>query len=228
MVAFREEKENLMAGIKFISKQPHLRYFDQDILNYCFATPALKLSNKFNRFTGRARMAKEFALEQKIYHYVSDFGLGLDMNDPFNRLWMSYFIRTPFFDENSIGRLYEGVQQLHVELKQAMIHLSALMSGKKRIFFILPEDIEIIRKIFLIRPDEEIILAEGQHSLEILIDEMRISQGKKVFFIIVANFPFNVLTEAGFINGKDFINGIEFFSEANGVPLNSHKLIKAM
>ena len=227
---FREEKEKIIRGIKFISENPQHNHSDQDILNYCFAARALKLPTKFNRFTTRARGAKEM-VEQKIYHYVATqigFGVGLDMKDIFNRLWMNYFIKTPWFDENSIGRLYEGVQRLHVELKAAMVQLSALMSGKTRAFFVMPEDIEMLKIFFAMRDDEEVILAETQHSLRELIDAMRRSRGKKIFFIIVANFPFNMLTEAGFINGKDFLNGLEFFSEANGMPLNSYELIKAM
>ena len=227
---FRREQENILDGFKFVASHPEYEFFDQDVLNYCFATRALKLSNKFNRYVRGARLAKE-SPSKKIYHYVGQniaWSFGLDMSDPFNRLWMSYFIKTSWFDENSIGRLYEGVQRLHVELKRAMAQLSAIMSGKTRAFFTMPEDIEMLKIFFAIHDNEEVILAEGQQSLQELIDAMRRSQGKKIFFIIVANFPFNVLTEAGFINGKDFLNGIEFFSEVNGMPLDSHNFLKAM
>ena len=227
---FRREQENILDGFKFVASHPEYEFFDQDVLNYCFATRALKLSNKFNRYVRGARLAKE-SPSKKIYHYVGQniaWSFGLDMSDPFNRLWMSYFIKTSWFDENSIGRLYEGVQRLHVELKRAMAQLSAIMSGKTRAFFTMPEDIEMLKIFFAIHDNEEVILAEGQQSLQELIDAMRRSQGKKIFFIIVANFPFNVLTEAGFVNGKDFLNGIEFFSEVNGMPLDSHNFLKAM
>ena len=227
---FRHEEKNIIDGFKFVASHSEYTFFDQDVLNYCFATRALKLPNKFNRYVISARSEK-VSPAQSIYHYVGQnitWSFGLDMDDPFNRLWMNYFIKTPWFDAESIGRLYKGVQKLHVDLKQAMIQLSALMSGKARAFFALPEDIEMLKIFFSIQGNEEVILAEGQHSLQELIYAMRRSHGKKVFFIIVANFPFNVLTEAGFVNGRDFLNGIEFFSEANGMPLDSHTFLKSM
>ena len=223
----RNEEETLLEGLRF-RREHSSDFFDQPILNYCFSTRTLKLSARFNKFVWCARRENETFADKKIYHYTGGGRCQLDMRDPFNRLWMSYFIKTPWFDENSIGRLYEGVQRLHVELKAAMVQLSALMSGKARAFFALPQDIEMLKIFFAMRDDEEVILAETEQSLRELIDAMRRSRGKKVFFIMVANFPFNMLIQAGFVYGKDFLNGLEFLSEANGMPLNSYELIKAM
>ena len=76
--------------------------------------------------------------------------------------------------------------------------------------------------------NEEIILAESEESLRKLLGAMKNSQGKKIFFIMVTDFPFDVLKEAGFASGQDFINGFELLSETHGFPLDSHRLIKAM
>ena len=225
---FRAEKEKLMQGIRFISEHPRYSgHLDQDILNYCFASRAVKLPADFNHYVLFARSAKE-SVSKKIYHYVGQKSLKLDMNDSLSRLWMSYFIKTSWFDTDSIGRLYKGVQKIHVELKAAMVRLSALMSGKTRAFFALPQDIEMLKIFFTMRDDEEVILAETQQSLQELIDAMKRARGKKIFFIIIPNFPFNILIQAGFVYGEDFLNGIEFLSEANGVPFNSYSLINAM
>lgn len=224
---FRNEKETLSEGTKFIGKNPQYIFLDQDILNYCFSTRTIKLPIKFNCFVEESRLKGNFILDSKMYHYVSR-NLKLDMSDPFNCLWMSYFIKTPWFDEDSIGRLYAGFQQLHVSLKQSMVNLSSIMSGKTRAFFALPNNVDGFKKFFSIREDEEIILAENQDSLRKLLDAMNASRGKKVFFIMLPNFPFQILTQAGFVYGKDFINGFEFFSEAQGIPLNSYPLIQAM
>ena len=155
-------------------------------------------------------------------------GFLLEMHDSFNRLWMKYFMKTPWFDEETIGRLYSGVQNLHVSLKQSMVNLSAILSGKTRAFFTPPRDVDGLKKFFSIRDDEEIILAENQTSLQKLIDAMKNSQGKKVFFIMLPNFPYQALIQAGFVPNRDFLNGLEFLSEAQGVPLNSYQFIKAM
>ena len=150
------------------------------------------------------------------------------MRDPFNRLWMKYFMKTPWFDEETIGRLYAGVQQLHVGFKQTMVNLTAAMSGKTRGFFVAPNDVDWLKNFFSIRDDEEIIPAENNDSLRKLFDAMNASRGKKIFFIMLPNFPFQILTQAGFVYGSDFLNGFEFLSEAQGVSLNSYELIKAM
>ena len=150
------------------------------------------------------------------------------MRDPFNRLWMKYFVQTPWFDERTIGRLYTGFQQIHVELKQSMVTLSAIMSGKTRGFFVQPNNVDGFKKFFAIRDDEEIILAENQDSLKKLLDAMNASRGKKVFFIMLPNFPFQILNQAGFAPGRDFVNGLEVLSEEQGVPLNSYPLIQSM
>ena len=225
---FRNEEENIMRGVKFYGKQPECAFFDQDILNYCFAKRSLKLPPDFNVFVVHARRRQE-PFGRKIYHYagkINSFTLGI--RDDFYRLWMSYFIRTPFFDEDTVGRLYDGFRQIHVELKNSLAKISALMSGKTRAFFTLPHNVEATKEIFSVRDDEDIILAENQDSLQKLIDAMKLSQGKKLFFIMLPNFPFAALTQAGFVYGKDFVNGLEFLSEANGVPLDSYQLIQTM
>ena len=154
--------------------------------------------------------------------------MNLDLNDPFNRLWLKYFAKTPWFDEGTIGNLYAGFQQVHVGLKQSMINVSAMMSGKTRAFFAASNDLDALKKIFSIRDDEKLILADNQDALQRLLDAMNTSRGMAVFFILLPNFPFQVLTQAGFIYGKDFISGFEFLSEAHGIPLNSYQLIQAM
>ena len=109
-----------------------------------------------------------------------------------------------------------------------MIKLSAMMSGKTRAFVILSQGIEAIRELFSIRDDEEIILADNQESLQKLLKEMKRSLGKKVFFIMFPNFPFNLLIQEGFVYGRDFLIGAEFLSEAQGMPMNSYQLVKEL
>ena len=180
-----------------------------------------------NIFVDIERRHGHTSIRKVIYHYAS-LACTLEMRDPFNRLWMKYFIRSPWFDEGSIGRLYSGVQQMNVDLKNSMIQISAAMSGKIRAFFTTPANLDALKKIFLVRDNEEITLAENQSSLQKLIDAMKKSRGKKIFFILLPNFPFQALIQAGFEPGRDFLNGYDFLSAAHGLPLNSYQLIKAM
>ena len=224
----RTNENTLYRAINFVSENPRFAaYFDQDILNLCFSTQTLKLPVKFNTFVRDVRRRNEKTIARKIYHYAGGV-LRLEMGDAFNRLWMEYFMRTPFFDADTIDRLYAGFRNMHVGLKNSLAQVSAMVSGKTRAFFAVTNDFDTIRKIFYIRPDEEIIAADNQAAFQKLLNTMNASRGKKIFFIVVRNFPFQILTQAGFVAGKDFVNGLDFMSEAHGVPLNSHALIQAM
>ena len=224
---FRREELTLLKGMKFVAANPQYHFFDQDVLNYCFSTVALKLPIKFNLLVRDLRARPGVRVERKIYHYAAA-SIRLERDDIFNRLWLSYFMKTPWFDEEAIGRLYAGFQQIHVELKSALVNLSAIMSGRTRAFFAVPNDLDGLKQFFSIRNDEKIIPAENPDSLQKLLDAMKKARGKRVFFIMLPNFPYQVLTEAGFVAGRDFVNGPEFLSEAQGVPFFSYPLIRAM
>ena len=224
---FRNAEELLMSGIKWRGEHPQCICFDQDILNYLFTKIYLRLPDKFDHFVYTERLLGKTHPERMIYHFAGST-MNLDTRDPFNRLYIKYFMKTPWFNEESIGQLYAGVQRLHVGLKNSMAKISAIVSGKTRSFFTFPQHVELVRNYFVVHDDEEIIFAENNDSLKKLIDAMKRSHGRKIFFILVPNFPLEILVQAGFVYGRDFLNGFEFLSEAHGLPLNSYELIKAM
>ncbi|MBQ6298381.1 MAG: hypothetical protein IJK81_11990 [Selenomonadaceae bacterium] len=226
----RKEEETVKTGMKFFSENPqHLRWGDQCLLNYCFATRTMKLPQKFNSYIHYERNQKA-SPGRKIYHYIGDTLFnGMDTSDAFNRLWMSYFIRTPFFDEDSMGRLYNAFLQVHSDLKNSALKLSAIMSGKTRAFFVEPAKVDFMKKIFSICDDEIIIPAENEQSIQKLTEAMKLHKGKCVFFVMTEklsnkNFPFDLLTKEGFIEAKDFVKGWQYLDS----PLNSYSLIQAM
>ena len=228
---FRGEEENIMQGIKFRGEHPETTQFDQTILNYCFAARSLKLPLHFNRML-HVRRSQETIIGKKIYHYAAH-SLNLNQNDILNRLWMSYFIKTPWFNEDAIGRLYEGLLKIRNNLKSDIAKISAIVSGKTRAFFVAPDKIESMKKFFSIRDDELIIPAENQDALKKLLDAMKTSQGKCVFFIMTKkflkkDFPLDLLTKEGFVLNKDFLKGWGYLSSDYGNPLNSYKLIQVM
>lgn len=222
----RGEEQNIMEGVRFVSEHDCLKFLDQPILNYCFALQSLHLPVHFNQFVRCARQKKEPVLA-KIYHYTAGTML-LDMSDPFNRLWMRYFIKTPWFNEDSVGRLYEGLRKVQVELSSVMINLLAIMSGKTRVFVVRKGDVETIKKIFAVRKDEEIIIVDKYIPRQEVFESMNTSQGKKFFLIFVPDFPFVNFEKLGFVYGRDFINGFELLSEIQGFQMNSYRLIQAM
>ena len=233
LTLLREKEATIIGGIKFLSENPQYeKYLDQDVLNYCFSTESLTLPVKFNMMMHLPVVKKKENIDKEIYHF-SAHSLRLNMNNPFFRLYINYFMKTPWFDENTIGRLYEGFLNIRNNLKRQTAKLSATLSDKTRAFFVEPTKIESMKKFFAIRDDEIIIPAENEESIQKLIDAMKVSQGKCVFFIMTKKFlgkkfPIDLLTEAGFALNKDFVKGWEILSEAYGGPFNSYPLIQAM
>ena len=209
----RGEEETIMNGIKFRSENPRIKFLEMPILNYCFSTRTLKLPRKFNRFVREERRAGIDKLEEKIYHYSNGASRNtLKMDDIFNRLWMDHFIKTPWFNEEAMARLYVQLQRSYNELKDRTLRTTIIMQGKTRAFFAEPKSMTSMVDIFSIRNDEETIPAENEDSIQDLIDAMNRNKGKSIFFIMTPkiqgkNFPFNRLTEAGFVEGTDFIKG---------------------
>ena len=222
----RGEERKLFDGLKFAAEHKYLVLLDQTVLNYCFALQTVKLPAKFNCFVRWARSKKE-SVAKKIYYYTG-YALQLDASDEFNRLWLKYFAKTPWFDAAIIGKLFDSFRQIHVRLKKSMSNLSLSLNGKTRAFGVVPAYVDDIKKVFRVRDDEEFITLNNQTAFQNLIASMRNSRGKKIFFIMAQNFPHAVLTKAGFTFGADFLNAMEFLSEEQGISMNSYPLLYSM
>ena len=222
----RNEEKKILKGMQFANAHKYFNVLDQTVLNACFSQQTVKLSPNFNSFVRWARKNKE-TVTRKIYYYTVHT-LQLDMNDQFNLLWMQYFAKTPWFDVAAIGKLYENFREIHTRMKKNMANITTIMNGKTRSFCATPEYAEEIKKVFNVRKDEEFIVLKNQAALQKLLKSMKNSVGKKVFFIMVPNFPFNELSKRGFVFGRDFLNAMEFLSEEQGMSMNSYPLIQAM
>lgn len=226
----RKEEETLIHGIKFVLGNPNYRnLLDQNILNYCFSSRNIKLPIKFDLITYRRRL-HEKDIGRNIYHYASppiyrDF---LNQKNDENQLYMSYFMKTPWFNEDAMSRLYEGFLKVRNDLHSRTARLLSILSGKTRAFFVEPTQINEMKKYFSIRDNETIIPAENEDSIQNLIDAMKASRDKCVTFIMTKNFPFDLLTKEGFALDKDFVKGWEILSEAYGNPFYSWSLVQAM
>lgn len=230
----RGEEEIIREGLDFRGKNPKHKYLEQTVLNYCFSARTLKLPVKFNRFVRLERAGKEQIIEEKIYHYSGGASRpGIDLNDVFNRLWLSYFIKTPLFSAESLGRLYEQFQKTRNEMKDVPLKLAAIMPGKMRAFFIDPAKLKTMTAAFAIKPYEEVILAENEKSLKQLIEAMKTYKGMSVFFILTEKFlkkkfPIELLQREGFTEDKDFVKAWNFLPDAQGVKFDSYSLLKTM
>lgn len=222
----RGEEQKILDGIKFAGEKNYLTFLDQTVLNHCFDQRTTKLPAQFNCFVRLARSKKE-SVAKKIYCYTT-YSLQLDMRDPFNALWLEYFTKTPWFNAETLTKLFANFQQIHTRLKKSMTNLTIALNGKTRGFCATPNHVDELKKLFRVRDDEEFIVLENQKSLQKLVNAMKKSRGKKIFFIMAQGFPLNVLAKAGFVFGADYLNALEFLSEEQGMAMNSYPMIHAM
>lgn len=134
-------------------------YPDQDILNYYFASKALKLPTDFNCSVRTERLINPNSIGNKIYHFNGGGmdKIGLDTNDVFNRLYMNYFSKTPWFNVDMISRIADSIHKIYNERQNLLLHMTNLLARKKRAFFTEKNNVEALRKVFAIQPDEEVI-----------------------------------------------------------------------
>ena len=219
----RGEEDNILRGIKFRGEHPKYRLFDQEIFNYCFETRTLKLPVRFNRLIKNMRVAGALSVGKEIYHYAGDeFGLGLNMNDPFNRLWWSYFIRTAWFGVDTLDCIFKGATD-------SILKSSKESGGKRRVFIVDEAHAYQIERNFSVRDEEEVIVAaaESEDDFQRLIKLMSGSNGERLFFVGISNV-IPKLEGAGFIEGKDFFNVAVFFSPIWMSLANNYSLIWSM
>ena len=202
----RNEEENISSGMKFIGTN-HYNYFDQDVFNYCFETRTLKLPVKFNRMVKQMRIDGNFSVKGEIYHYAGGkLGLGLDIGDPFNRLWWSYFIKTPWFGVDTIDKILKGTQDSI---------LISVPDNKERVFVVDEEHSCQIEKNFSVRYEEKVIIVDPKNKddLKQLTGLIESGRGNKVFLIGIPNIV-STLDKIGFCEGIDFFNIFAFYSPA--------------
>lgn len=226
----QSEMDNLHEKIIFRAENPQYIYYDQEILNYCFSTNYLILPNRFNFFVRESTWRNEFKTENRILHYLSG-SVNLNMHNAFCKLWFKYLKKTCWFNEDVIAHFYEELIKLNVQLKDLAVQTSAIMSGKSRVFFTAEGNVERLRQVFYLREGEEIIPAVNEESVQILKESMKASAGKKLYFMLVGEGYYFLradLINEGFVEGRDFVNAMQFLSDAHGIPLDTYNFVKAL
>ncbi|MBE8949059.1 MAG: hypothetical protein SR3Q1_00440 [Quinella sp. 3Q1] len=219
----RNEEDNILAGIKFRGKYPKNSLFDQEIFNQCFETRVLNLPVKFNRIIKESRNNGFFVIDKEIYHYAGGkVGLRLDISDLYNRLWWNYFIRTPWFDVDTIDKILKGATD-------SVLKPSSVPQNKARVFIVDMEHAYRIEKNFSVRDEEEVYVVdpEREENLQRLEDIINSGRGKKTFFIAIPNVVLK-LKEMKFVEGKDYFNVSEFYSPVWANHTNNYDLILSM
>ncbi|MBR1728008.1 MAG: hypothetical protein IJ728_00555 [Selenomonadaceae bacterium] len=227
----RNNYDILINGCKFRGTHPECGYLDQDILNYCFANNYLKLSTKFNSFNAEVSDQEAPKVKKVIYHFANNT-VNFDLKNIFFNLYFKYFAKTPWFNFETLANLSSIFYKFYENRQTQLIHMINLLGRKRRAFFAEKNHFDILKNIFAITEDEEFInsnvpLTEGMNNL---INAMKVSRDKKVFFIVI-NDPGmygiirHILIQNNLIENVDFINAMTFLPEQY---FNTNFIVKEM
>lgn len=203
---------------------------DQDALNYFFSENYYRLPEKFNSFVDMDKITNGDEVFRKIYHYAGQAALGFDMQNSHDKLFFSYFTKTPWFNENTISNMFESAKKYYAEAKELAVIYSAISAGKKRVFFTSSTILDVVKHIFAIKNTEKIIIEEAANSISELITLMKTSHDENFFFIMSDRFAgiASELKNAGFTEGEDFIDATLFLSDKNGIATPPWIFLKEM
>ena len=219
-------------GCAFVISHPECRYFDQDILNYCFSKNYVKLTPDFNRFVDIERIYhKPCTVKPHIYHFLSK-SFNADLNDCFNQLYFSYFEKTPWFNAGAFGNAFKAFNEIQKAQQNANLNLIRLLGKRDRAFFTEHNNIPAVKALFEINDKELVIDASNTDALMKTLIALRppAGQRKKIIFIFSGNYLAfkNFLVSQKFVEGIDFVNAMSFVSGMLGIPMESHSIVRAM
>lgn len=223
------EEKIFYDGVKFLADNPACESVDQDILNAFFSENYFKLVQKFDAFVCCERGWK-LPVRKKIYHYAGQ-DIGLNLNDVYNRLFMENFTRTPWFNIDAISRLtYKFFEKHNLTILRAQTVIR-LCAERKRAFFVDPQNLKAVKKMFSIHDDELILESHSEDSINELITKMRDQRGKMILFICLRDYQTlgMELIRCGFNEFQDFVNGLEFMTpDQYGCSFSEYEFIKAL
>ena len=217
-------------AVQFLVDNPQCESPDQDILNAFFAANYLKLEQKFDSFVLAEQQRNISAVAQKIYHYAGN-AVGLNLSDPFNRLWMNYFAKTPWFDENIVDKFGAELRKDFDRNSLMIQQMMKLCAGHNRAFFVEPRNVSAVKNAFAVRDDEPIIEIRDMASLDELVAKMTELRGQKLFFTFYKDYsPLkNYLEERGFAEYMDFVNGMMFLTrKQSGIEYDEWSIVRKL
>lgn len=199
-------------GVQFLVDNPDCESPDQDILNAFFAKNYLKLEQKFDSFAEAERW-RNASVANKIYHYAG-LCIALDTADPFNRLFLENFTRTPWFDLDIFSGLSEVFQLAKDEYTLRFQQMLKDCIEHRRALFVEPHNVQVAKILLSLQDDEQIIEGDIDEPLDELITKMREQSGQTIFFICRNDYTIvrAQLLANGFKEFTDFTNGLDFMT----------------
>ena len=213
--------ELLSAGAAVLREHPDCFCYDQDILNVVFADSYRPLPVCYDAFVVAERR-KGYPLREYLYHYA---GQALDFflpSDPFNRLFLHYYLRSPWWDEAAFEGLFGGVAQAYESWRAHSREVFQAAGGRR--WVIVGEEArreECLR--FLAPTGQERFQAvmddAGQLFVSRLMETVRKERGAFLLFCLPeaayeALHPY--LEKEGLAEHRDFIDGRQFLPTDKG------------
>ncbi len=191
-------------GIDFLKETGIIFMTDQDILNHFFKYDYDLLPEKYNKIVKLElihRFDKDNGYMPAIYHFADHMLTFLWKYDKYSRLFWYYFLHTPFFDVNFVGRFLEKLRVKYTDILCMMIRLCA---ARERIF-ISREEVKKQISDILERKDNELFITIHKGNLNINIDDIK---GKLLLiFLPEYNIVKKMLMAYGLKENEDFIDG---------------------
>ena len=223
--------------LKILSQNPRSISFDQDALNILFKDNFFKLPVKFNHIATWICGDTNFKIANEIYHYCGG-SLGIDMKVSINRLWFSYFIKTPFCNPNAFeniaaryDEILEQFRQLDDNRRNLFQKILKASLNRRRIFFVCPNDETTIFGAFGRRDDDIIIDATRENAPAFMFQIAEKFRDHIVIFICIAskNYPeiCRELLVLGLNENENFFNGLDLIT-SNRVVYYENSIVRAM
>ncbi|MDY6295926.1 MAG: glycosyltransferase family 8 protein [Schwartzia succinivorans] len=216
---WREYPEFLTNGLKMLTEHPKCFCFDQDILNYAFASNYRKLSGDYDVFVSMDRFLKH-KIRPAIYHYAGKVLDLFDIQDEHNRLYALYFAKSPWCSIEVILRLFGNTYKILDDSRVRAREYFSTAAGKRRVFCGSKVMWEQVNKCFAPKEGEEykvIIDEEGNLAVHPLVNMMKKNQGALfVFFTDMYDRLKPHFKQAGFEEMLDYVDGFQLMKEQEG------------
>ena len=204
--------------MKILVENPDFRFFDQDALNTFFANNFVRLPVKFDCIFFRKQNKKA---EQEIYHYCGiDQKPCPDFKSEFNRLWFSYFIKTPFFNLDLVSNMWNGFEWIINDTYKRVSNrmnrwqrICKLSANHLRAFYCKPEEVDKIRELFGNDPRDLFFNSSNPKSLDVLIQDIKDFPDKRIYLLNVDDATFKEMHAKLVNKGSDFFNIRQLFED---------------
>lgn len=230
----REIPELAVAGIEVLRAHPDCFCYDQDILNVVFADSYQPLDVRYDAFVVAERRLGH-PLSACLYHYA---GRALDFflpGDPFNQLFLRYYLRSPWWEEAAFERLFAGLARVYDGWRAHSRQIFSETAGRQRIFFGPEARREELLKLLAPAggaPFQAAMDAQGQLFVSRILDMVKKRRGALFIFCLPAAAyealrPY--LERAGLAENHDFIDAGQFLPRgAGGWELSSGEFFAAL